>query len=211
MSLSVIGAGFGRTGTLSIKAALESLGFGPCYHMEQVFESDEQLRRWRDIAAGAPPDWHEVFADYRSTVDWPGTLYWRQLAGTYPDARVLLSVRPEDSWWRSFSTTIKKLIESRDTIDDEGRRSVLEYANDIINLQTFGGAMHDKDAVMAAYRARIDEVVAETDPERLLVFDVAEGWGPLCAFLGVAQPDKSFPHINNRQEFWQQFGPGETS
>ncbi len=211
MSLSVIGAGFGRTGTLSLKAALESLGFGPCYHMENVFGSDEHLRRWRDIAAGEPADWNEVFAGYQSTVDWPGTLYWGQLADAFPDARVLLSVRPEDSWWRSFSTTIKKLIESRDTVDDDGLRSVLDYADDIINVQTFGGAMQDKEAVMTAYRARIDEVIAETDPERLLVFDVEEGWGPLCAFLRVDPPDKSFPHVNDRQEFWQHFGPDESS
>lgn len=206
MSLEIIGAGFGRTGTVSIRIALEQLGFGPCYHMENLFKSPEELERWQAIADGAPPDWEALFGEHRSTVDWPGTSYWRELADAFPKARVLLNVRAVDGWWASFSKTIAKLIKMRDSVIDEQRRAVLGYAHQLIDLGTFGGQMHDQSAAMNAFLRRTKDVTAHIAPERLLVYDVCEGWEPLCEFLGVPVPECIFPNTNNADEFWQVFG-----
>ena len=210
MSLAVIGAGFGRTGTLSISVALERLGYGPCYHMDNVFASAEHLARWQAVADGDPTDWNSIFAGHAATVDWPGMLYYRELADAFPDAKVLLSVRPADSWWESFSNTIRRLIESRDRVRDEHLRRVLTYAYRIIAVQTFGGAMDDKDAAIARYEDHIDNVRKNIAAERLLVYQVTEGWGPLCKFLGVSEPREDFPRLNNVNDFWRHFGAGVT-
>ena len=110
MTLSVIGSGFGRTGTMSLKNALEQLGFGPCHHMEEVFEHPEQVQHWQVVAAGDTVDWNTVFEGYHSQIDWPGAHVWRDLAKTFPNAKVVHSVRPEESWWNSFSKTIGKFF-----------------------------------------------------------------------------------------------------
>ncbi len=208
MGLSLIGAGFGRTGTLSIKLALEAIGFTPCYHMQEVFTRPGHLERWRAVASGEPADWDSLFAGYKATVDWPGTLYWRDLADAYPKAKVLLSIRPAERWFDSLSKTVTKLIGMRDSFDQAHLRAVLDYAHEIIVEQTFGGTMHDRTSMLTAYQRRIDEVVAQVDADRLLVFDVTEGWAPLCGFLGVPEPVEAFPRVNDSQEFWQRFGPG---
>ena len=110
MPLMVIGSGFGRTGTASLKRALEILGFGPCHHMEEVMAHPEQVPHWEAIVAGEPVEWDEVFSGYRSQVDWPGAHVWRELAAAYPDAKVIHSHRPDEAWWKSFSSTIYKLF-----------------------------------------------------------------------------------------------------
>ena len=206
MTLAVIGAGFGRTGTFSIKLALEALGFGPCHHMDDLFASPERLSVWQNVATSAESDWDSVFSGYASTIDWPSTNYWRELAAAYPDAKVLLSVRPAEDWWRSFDRTIRKLIESRDQAKNEHLRSVLEYANRIIAEDTFCGGMGDRQAALDAYERRIDEVEASFTGDRLLVFSVNEGWPPLCDFLGVPAPEVAFPRSNDTADFWQHFG-----
>lgn len=206
MALSVIGAGFGRTGTLSIKMALEHLGLGPCHHMEEVFENPAQLPFWQAAADGQAVDWDEVFTDYHASIDWPSAHYWRQLAEFYPDAKVLLSVRPVERWWSSFSSTIKKILEIRETIPVEYPRAVSDMGYKIIAEQTFAGAMDDKTAVLAAFQKRIEEVRQTIPAERLLIFDVTEGWLPLCNFLNLPVPDIEFPRSNSKDEFWASFG-----
>ena len=126
MGLSVIGAGFGRTGTLSLKGALEQLGFGPCHHMAEVFDHPEQIPLWQQAAAGAAVNWDKLLAGYRSTVDWPSAYFWRELAETYPEAKVLLSTRDVDAWYASFSNTILKLIAAKDEISLPPVRAALE-------------------------------------------------------------------------------------
>ena len=112
MGLAVIGSGFGRTGTMSLKAALDQLGFGPCHHMEEILKHPDQVPYWQAVAAGKAVDWNEVFRGYRAQVDWPGAHVWCELAVTYPEAKVVHSVRPETSWWNSFSATIGKVLAS---------------------------------------------------------------------------------------------------
>ena len=207
MGLSVIGAGFGRTGTMSIKLALDQLGFGPCHHMEEVFGDPAQLPGWQAAAAGESVDWDEVLKGYNSAVDWPSAHYWRELADFYPEANVILSVRPAERWWASFEGTIAKVLERREDIDDPHIHAIAAMGYAIIGEQTFNGAMADKEAALAAFDKRIDDVRAALPSERLLVFDVAQGWAPFCAFLDRPVPDGDFPRSNAYDEFWAKFGP----
>jgi hypothetical protein len=201
--LSVIGAGFGRTGTKSMKGALELLGFAPCHHMAEVGANRDQLPYWQTAAAGEPVDWNAVFARYRAAVDWPSCNFWRELAALWPEAKVILTVRPEEKWWKSFCDTIKVTMDVREFQPDPYRRGVATMAHQLISKRTFHAPLHDKQAALAAYRRRSEEVKAEIPPERLLVFDVAEGWGPLCRFLRVPVPAAPFPHSNSTDDFWK--------
>jgi len=203
MALRIIGSGFGRTGTASLKRALELLGFGPCHHMEEVFAHPEQVAYWQAIAAGKIVDWDTVFAGYRSQVDWPGAHVWRELAAAYPRAKVIHSVRPEESWWKSFDATIGTLLRTYcDMPLSPHVRDMFGAGLQIIERDTFGCPLTDKAGALAAYRRRAAEVRAAIQPERLLVFDVAEGWGPLCRFLGVPVPEAPFPRVNSTEDFW---------
>src|SRR4051812_27675108 len=208
MPLSVIGAGLGRTGTLSLKLALERLGLGLCHHMREVFRHPRLLRHWQDAAAGRPVAWEEVFAGYRSTIDWPSTHFWRELAAAYPEAKIVLTVRPEAAWWASFSRTIPLLLRRQTEVSDPHVRGVLAMATAIVVEQTMGGRPDDEATALACYRRRVLEVIAEVVPEHLLVFDVAEGWAPLCGFLGLPLPDGPLPRTNSLEEFWDPSRPG---
>ncbi|NOT43352.1 MAG: hypothetical protein HOP14_01970 [Acidobacteria bacterium] len=204
MSLQVIGPGFGRTGTMSLKMALQELGFGPCHHMEEVFMHPEQVPQWQALAEGRPVDWHAVFAGYRSQVDWPGAHAWRELVQAYPEARVVLTVRPEDAWWNSFSKTIGRFCNEARTmpLPPHVQDMVAAFIT-LVGEGTFAGQWNDRDVALAAYRRRIEKVRGAVPAERLLVYDVAQGWEPLCRFLGVAVPDTAFPHRNTTTQFWE--------
>jgi len=207
MTLQVIGSGFGRTGPKSLKAALERLGYGPCHHMHEVVENPGQVQHWQRLAAGGQVEWAEVFADYNSQVDWPGAHVWRELAEAFPRAKIVHTVRPEEKWWASFNKTIGKLMARYKEIPLPPHiRDMLSAWNDLAGKSTFGGVLDDKEAGLAAYRRRTEDVRAALPSDRLLVFDVAEGWEPLCSFLGVEVPDEPFPHHNLRADFWEVLG-----
>lgn len=207
MALKVIGSGFGRTGTRSLKEALETLGFGPTHHMEEIFVNPPQVSHWQAIATGKPVEWDDVFAGYTSQIDWPGAHVWRELAARYPDAKVIHSQRPDDLWWASFSKTIGKLMSISATLPlPPHMRSMMDAAEIMILEDTFHGKWTDRDAALAAYHQRAAEVQEAIPADRLLVFDVAEGWGPLCAFLQVPVPDLPFPKRNNKDDFWANLG-----
>ena len=202
MSLSVIGSGFGRTGTMSLKIALEHLGFGPCHHMEEVMDHPDQLDHWRAAAKGETVNWDEVFNGYRSTVDWPGAHYWRQLAAAYPDARVIHTTRPADDWWASYSKTILMVLSEAGSGDvNHEMRTIPEMAHAIVAEQTFGSKCDDKIAALNAFDKRAKDVVSSISPDRLLLFEVTDGWEPLCDFLDVPVPDQIFPRSNNLDAF----------
>ncbi len=204
MALSIVGAGFGRTGTNSLKLALEQLGFGPCHHMFEVRDNPGQLPYWQAAARGETPDWDAVFAGYGSCVDWPSARYWREIAAHYPDARVVLSVRPEEKWIESVHSTIYPAMIDRSDRIPVATRERRDMAYEIIVEQTFGGRLDDAEHAMAVFRAHTDEVRAAIAPGRLLVYDVAEGWEPLCGFLKVAVPEAPFPRTNSTAEFQRQ-------
>jgi hypothetical protein len=198
MALKVVGAGFGRTGTLSLKHALERIGFGPCYHMMEVFPRPEHVEMWHALAMGGPMDWDLLFRDFRSTVDWPSARWWREIAAHFPDAKVLLSVRDPEAWYKSMSDTIYQPM-TWPVSNDVPRAMKLqnEMARKAVLEETFDNRFDDKAHAIAVFKRHIDEVRDAIAPARLLVFDVREGWEPLCRFLGVPVPEEPFPRLND--------------
>ncbi len=203
MALSIIGAGFGRTGTLSLRTALEQLGLGPCYHMSEVFERPEDIEVWNRVAAGDPVDWEALFVGYRSAVDWPVCAYYRQLAEHYPQAKVILTVRDPERWYRSAIETIFPVMTGSPIGNDAVGHAQAAMARKIILEQTFGERVNDREHVLAVYERHIEEVKRTIPPERLLVYQVAEGWEPLCRFLDRPVPAEPFPQVNTTEEFQQ--------
>ena len=201
MPLDVVGAGFGRTGTNSLKIALEMLGFGPCHHMLEVRDRPDQIRFWAAAARGERSDWDTVFDGYRSSVDWPSAYFWREIAAHYPTARIILTARPEQEWARSINATIYESIKNREHRAEPLAREQGEMVYDIIERKTFSERLGDLEHALAVYRAHIARVKEEADPARLLVYDVAEGWEPLCRHLGVSVPADPFPRTNSTAEF----------
>ena len=201
MTLRVIGAGFGRTGTLSMKGALEHLGLGPCYHMLEVMNRPKNADAWYNAAQSGKADWDQILSGYHSTVDWPACHYWQPLAAHFPDAKVILTVRDEEAWWQSMSKTILRNFQDGDEVVDPARISMRRMTRDLIVERVFGGILDDRDHVLTAYRRNIEAVRAGLPKERLLVFDVAEGWAPLCAFLDLPVPAAPFPRTNTTQDF----------
>ncbi len=201
MALRSVGAGFGRTGTSSLKQVLELLGFGPCHHMFEVRNHPEELHFWQAATRGEMPDWDAVFANYGSCVDWPSAFFWREIAAHFPDAKVLLSVRPAEDWYRSIHATIYRNL-SDPTLPPAGiERDRRTMTTDLICRQQFDSRLGDRDHALAVYRDHIAEVQSSIAPERRLTYDVAEGWAPLCAFLEVEVPDEPFPLTNTTEDF----------
>jgi len=195
MALKLIGAGLGRTGTLSMKVALEDLGFGPCYHMAEILADPmTRLPPWKRVLDGQP-DWDAVFGDFVSTVDYPACTYWRELAAAYPDARVLLTVRDPDKWFESTQATIF----SPESLGRLGGTAMANFLDKTV-WGSFGSGIHDRDFMVDAFRRHNAEVENAIPPDRLLVHEVGEGWSRLCDFLGVDAPSTPFPHANSREE-----------
>lgn len=193
MPLEVIGAGFGRTGTESMKRALEMLGLGPCYHMYEVLPHKARYEHWLEVYKnGAAPRWDETFAGYRATVDWPAAHYWRELAAHYPDAKILLTIRDSEAWYASMENTILSLM--RDPVANPGMAQALRHA-------VFGGEVDDKAHVIDTYERHIAEVQAALGPDRLLTYHLGSGWEPLCSFFGVPVPGQPYPKGNEAEEF----------
>lgn len=199
MTLKIIGAGFGRTGTYSLKTALEMLGFGPCHHMSEVIDSKEQTRLWSDVAAGRP-DYAAIFAGYRSAVDFPVAAYWQEVLATMPEAKVILSVRDPQDWYGSFSQTILPLILDKASWPNE-RRAWFGMLEEVIVGKALQGRT-DREGILSAYRENAEAVKALVKEGRALEFRPTDGWAPLCAFLGVDAPDDPYPRTNARAEFF---------
>ncbi len=206
MPLKVVGAAFGRTGTKSIKLALERLGFGPCHHMFELGDNSKQTSLWQEIARGEKPEWDKVFADYQASVDWPSARYWREIAEHFSDAKVLLTIRDEDSWFDSVRRTIFPVMRDHIKMPSSPRRDRLAVAYEIIVNQTFQGRMGEREYATQIYREYVAEVRRTIVPERLLAYEVSQGWAPLCAFLEVPVPDEAFPFTNTTQQFTSRLG-----
>jgi hypothetical protein len=200
MTLRVVGAGCGRTGTLSLKVALEQLLGGPCYHMTEVFSHPEHVASWHVAARGGTPDWQELFQGYRAVVDWPAASFWPELMEAFPDAVVVLSVRDAEGWWRSASQTIFPASRSA---SGEWRDMV-----DAIFAARFTSALDDRAACIAAFERHNAEVRRGVPASRLVEWRAAEGWAPLCDALGVPVPSEPFPRANTTEEFLTRIAPG---
>ena len=201
MTLKVIGAGFGRTGTLSMKCALEYLGLGPCYHMLEVMNRPENADAWYNAAQGEPTNWEVILNGFQSSVDWPACHFWKPLASHFPEAKIILTLRDEEAWWQSINNTVLRNFRDGDEVVDPARVKMRRMTRDLIVRKVFGGNINDRDHVLAAYHRNIEEVKAGVPKERLLIFDVAEGWKPLCKFLHLPIPNDPFPHTNTTKNF----------
>lgn len=201
----LIGAGFGRTGTKSLKTALEILGYGPCYHMIEVLEQQknpDHLRIWDEAGQGKPVDWTRLFQNYQATVDWPGAAFYQQLLDVFPSAKVLLSVRDPQRWYESAIATIFR-PRPINSLDDE---TFQRMVTNIILTGTFQGRFSDRDYAISVFVRHIEQVKRVVPSEQLLVYDVRSGWEPLCHFLHVPLPNLSFPKENSTQEWQEKFG-----
>ena len=198
MALKVVGSGLGRTGTLSLKHALEQLGFAPCHHMVEVFAKPESVSWWVDAGEGRP-DWDRIFEGYSAAVDYPTAAYWRELAAHYPDAKVLHTVRDPDSWFDSTQATIFAPgggVDAALTQPDSPMSAFfLSFSG------RFRDNVHDRAFMTDYFRRHSAEVKATIAPERLLVYEVGSGWEPLCEFFGVRVPSEAYPSENTRADF----------
>lgn len=198
--MRVVGAGLGRTGTHSLKFALERLLGAPCYHMVEVFEHLDHVPTWQAAIRGEPVDWEPVLGGYEAIVDWPGVGVWRQLAAEYPDALVLLSTRRDAvAWLKSARATIMDNSPDNKLEDDPELPGFAPLARDL--FASFDPNWRDDDAAMAAYDRHNAAVRSEVPNERLVEWQPGDGWRPLCNALGVAVPDDDFPHTNTTAEF----------
>ena len=197
--LRVIGAGFGRTGTYSLKVALEQLGFGPSYHMAEVFQHPDHIPLWQAAAEGKPADWERLLAGYQSAVDWPVSAFYRELMEAYPEARVILTVRDAERWYKSGKNTIFPEPEADVTPEMEEHRHMVRT---IVWDGIFGGRVQERDHAIGIFERHQQMVQEHVPSDRLLVYDVKQGWEPLCAFLGVPVPvGEEFPHLNDTASF----------
>ncbi len=201
MALQVIGAGFGRTGTLSLKVALEKLGFSKCYHMMEVMVNDDHVERWREVARGEPVDWDVLFAGYKAAVDWPSCNFWEAQLAQFPDAKVLLSERDPEHWYKSVMSTIYPSSLAGRKVEDLAIRVRVEMAFEVIWDALFDGRMDDKKHVIGVYLAHNERVKRLVPAAKLLVFNPSDGWEPLCAFLECDVPEEPFPRANTTEEF----------
>lgn len=208
MPLKVIGAGYPRTGTMSLKLALEHLGFGPCHHMAEILQHPEQATLWTQVFSGDPIDWDDVFAGYRSATDAPSCFVALKLAERYPDAKIILSIRSAESWWESARATV---------MSDANREGMMRSPNAALigpmmaKMREYFGRdgedpaldpeRPDRDSAIAAFDRHNERIRESIASERLLVFEAGQGWDPLCEFLGVPVPDREYPKANTRQDF----------
>ena len=203
MRLQIIGAGYGRTGTRSLKLALEQLGFDPCHHVQTLIDNPIQARRWLAFTRGAPPDWSYLFENHRAAVDYPSAIYYQELMTEFPDAKVILTERDADSWYDSTFDTIFQL----------GGHGVPWYIRLIPPLATlveiphrmiwqgvFNGRFEDRDYAISLYQQHNEAVKQTVPPNQLLIYSVKEGWEPLCRFLNVPVPETPFPRTNERNK-----------
>ena len=198
MALELIGAGLGRTGTLSLKAALERVGYGPCYHMIEVLTAPERGRHWLEETPDGSHHWDAIFRGYRATVDWPAAAFWRELVERYPDAKVLLSLRDADRWYDSVMNTIYPVM-TRALPEDapETLQDFHEMVYTLIFERTFQGRLADRAHAKRVFEEHNRAVIEAVPASRLLVYQPGDGWEPICRFLDVPVPQQDFPHLND--------------
>lgn len=194
MTLKIIGAGMGRTGTASLKVALEALGVGRCYHMSEVLKNPESIKAWTRAAEGNG-DWDTIFNGYSATVDNPGCNFWKELAVQYPKAKVILTTRDANKWFESTNETIHSAVFARFMKNSPFGEMIQKTMWDRMENQ-----MQNRDYMVDFFHRHSREIVDTIAAERLLVYQVSDGWEPLCEFLGVPVPNTEFPRINSRDE-----------
>ncbi len=204
MTLAVVGAGLPRTGTESLKFALEQLGFAACYHMVEVVAQPHHLDHWERAAEASPQDWESVFTGYRAAVDFPAMFHWRRLLELYPAAPVVLTTRDPDAWFDSIHATVLTAVKQVPANDPETLRRRQLVRRDLVE-NFFADRIDDRPFMLQRFAQHQQAVIDAVPAARLLVFDVREGWSPLCRFLRVDVPDTPFPRGNSTAQFQQRF------
>ena len=203
--LKVIGLGYPRTGTMSLKHALELLGFGPCYHMIEVFDRPDDPDFWLGALNNRNIDWEDVFRDFQSTADAPACYFSEALFQHYPQAKYILTVRDAESWYDSFLATVYQAITHPENAPDDQHRKVQAMAQTLLLDTMLEGRFEDRAAAINSYNRHNSLVRSLIPRSQLLEFEVAEGWPPLCEFLEVPIPKEPFPTSNSRAEFQERF------
>lgn len=198
MSLKVIGSGFGRTGTQSLTVALDQLGFR-CYHMREVIQHPSQVPIWLEATRGSPVDWDFLFNGFQAAVDWPSSFFYKELMKKYPEAKVIHTVRDPEKWYESFKNTI--IWKTRQTDAPPEIQVHVPIIKTLIFESIFQGRFEDKDYAIEVFNKNTEDVKKTVPSGKLLIFDVQQGWEPLCAFLNVTVPKADFPHINTTAAF----------
>ncbi len=212
MALQIIGAGYGRTGTKSLQLALEKLDFGPCYHMEVLLRNPSDVTHWQNAYLEKNTDWNALFKNYSSAVDFPSSMYYKELAHCYPKAKVILTTRDAEKWYESAYSTIfsfdpgpvlklKMLLAMPFSAKARDLFKVIMLNEKSLWKKYFEGKFKDKEYTMQKFERHIEEVKNSIPKDRLLVFHPKDGWGPLCEFLSVAVPSEPFPNTNTKQNF----------
>lgn len=205
MTLRVVGAGLGRTGTNSLKVALERLLGGRCYHMVELIERPGDTEYWERAAAGELVTWDWLRRDYSATVDFPAAMFWREILADNPEAVVLLSTRESaQTWWDSFQRTILQSLSGEVPADrpDWARRRAMNLS---VLARLTPGWRSEADAI-DAYERHNEEVRRTVPPDRLIDWRPGDGWQPICSVLGVAVPGEPFPHENTTADFQARIG-----
>lgn len=207
MGLHVVGAGLGRTGTHSLKLALERLLGGRCHHMIEVFGHPEEIPVWQAAAEGTMPDWQSFLSGYRASCDWPSAAFWPELAAAFPEAVVVLSERDADAWYRSANDTI--FFPLRESFTKQPGEDPWADMVRALFTNRFTIDVHDAEACKRHFTEHNERVRHEIDPARLVVWQATDGWEPLCRALGLAVPDEPFPVTNTTEDFQQMMRGGQ--
>lgn len=201
MTLEIIGAGFGRTGTNSLKVALEILGYQPCYHMFEVKENPEHVEFWNMAYKSNNADWRSFFRNYIAAVDWPAAAFVTEISSIYKQAKIILTVRDPEEWYESAKNTIFLGMANFEKIDNQETKERMKMAKRIILEGIFSGKYNDKSHCIKVFLEHTKNIRKKISSDKLLEFDVSEGWKPLCEFLDFEVPVKDFPHTNTRKSF----------
>jgi hypothetical protein len=208
--LKLINAGLGRTGTTSLKVALERLGYGPSYHMFDVISSADRLEQWEKIVCDAQrPDWEAVFDGFTSAADGPSAIYYRQIMEAFPEAKVILTIRDAERWYQSTYDTLYQFalkMGENPPKDNSTPARIYRITSTMIWNGLFGGRFADKEHAIEVFQNHNQEVLQNVDPDNLLVYDVKQGWEPLCAFLGADVPPEDFPRGNDTESMRRRLG-----
>ncbi|KAI8076155.1 P-loop containing nucleoside triphosphate hydrolase protein [Thamnidium elegans] len=207
--LEVIGAGWGRTGTDSLRLALNILGYNThhmkCFFMDPTLDTDEFLHAYHHREEA---DWDKLYQNYSAGVDWPTSTFYKELIAKYPDAKVILTERSADSWYQSVKNTIH-IAATKPSPDDPKMQKFKRMVHDvcvdgtIMNPITFA----DEEAIKASFVKHNEEVKQFVPADKLLILGLGEGWERLCEFLGKEVPDVSYPCTNSTEEFRRQEMP----
>jgi hypothetical protein len=213
MSIKIIGAGLPRTGTNTLKQSLEMLGISKTYHMKELIVNPDDLHHWLTLEAGGTPDWDDLYHGYQASVDFPCYPWYKQHMERYPDAKVIMTVRSFDGWYSSVKSTIwtagpqtvpEKLVMMLKLLFSPRLRKVIQcvkLAKRSIFAKHMQGRFEDKEFVEQVFNKHMEDVKSYVPAEKLLIYDVRDGWGPLCQFLGVPEPEEELPHLNKRENF----------